>query len=139
MIFNIVKANGQIKELNTANAELVKQLEAVRLELGEAQDVIGSFMTEKEGMDKRISDMKAEYEAKLSTLQNEIAKANESASEKAKLIVSSIGVEPETVKVSINPTEVEVFGKWKSLSGNEQMSYYNAHRETILKQLGLNK
>ena len=139
MFLNIIKANTAINELETDKTNLLTQLESIKAELAEAQNVIGNFMTEKQGMDTIIANLKAEYEKKLADMQLIVDAERVSASQKASTIVSSIGVEPETVKVSNKPNDNEIVGVWKSLKGSEQLKFYNENREVILSKLNLNK
>jgi len=137
MYLNIIKANTVITELTNDKVNVLKQLEQTKTELAEAQNVIGNFMVEKEGMDKVIADLKADYEKKLSDMQLVVDTEKASANHKASMIVASIGVEPETVKSLTVPTESDIVGKFNSLSGPSKNTFYQANREVILKALNM--
>jgi|ERR1035437_2791798 peptidoglycan hydrolase CwlO-like protein len=117
-IFNIAKANAQCKELEKDKLTLVGQLEVAQKDLADAQNVIGNFMKEKEGMDKTIADLKAEHATAIAALEgthkvetdnlqksvketsNKVVEAEGKTAAKAAALVASLGVEPETVKKS---------------------------------------
>lgn len=149
-IFNILKANeevknltAQVEQLTADNKNLLDAVETYKQK--EAAFGLGSqeWASEKETLiksnEEALKVQKDEYEKTIAKLQEDINKANASASEKAKNIVASIGVEPETVKVCTKPNDKEIIGIWKTLSGQDQMKYYQEHRDTILKELGMNK
>lgn len=143
MIFNILKANRMIEELNTEKATLLKRLQETENAFNNLQDM-SKDMTEasaehakvleqlKTDHEKQIADIKAEYESKLKNL--EIAKNEEatSAASKAADIVASLGVEPEAIKVQEKcPTKEEVLKKLESLKGQEQTDYYNKVKHIV--------
>lgn len=139
MKFNIFNTMSQVKELETEKKSLLSRLETMEKDLTEAHDTIGEFMVKQKEFDTTIEATRKEYQAKLDALTVQLEEAKASAAKQAAQVLSSIGVEPETVKVEVVPTQGDIVAQFHSLTGKERSAFYQQHKETILKALGLNK
>ncbi len=150
MIFNIIKANKEIKDLqeqiNQLESDNNKLLESVKThEQREATYALGSqdWASEKEKLvsehEESIKKMKEDYESQLKNLSEKLEKADKTAAEKAAQIVSAIGIEPETIKISSVPSNEDIYKTFTKLQGPERQKFYQEHRELILKYTGLLK
>ena len=113
MIFNIIKANKELKQLAEDKLELVKQMEVLKKDLTDVQDTIGNFMVEKQTYEKQMADLKESHTVELANLTNKFtAEINElntsiineknSSARKAQNSVASIGVLETEIKVTPN-------------------------------------
>lgn len=122
-IFNILRANEEVKnlteqvsDLTKLNEQLTKEVELLKQR--EAAYTIGvqDWASEKEnlikGNEQAISELKAKYEKEIEDLKNTVKEEQASVSAKAASLVASIGLEPDTVKVS--PNEINGNGMVKS-------------------------
>jgi len=111
MNLNIFQKSKELAELQTNYKALVEKNELLAKDLKETQDTIGNFMVEKETFTKQMEDLKTshasqletiknEYEAKIKDLTEKTVVAEASAGEEAIHLISSVGVAPETIKVT---------------------------------------
>ena len=115
MTINVIKLNKDVETLTADKAALVtkvteletmvENLQNMSKDMTEAQathnTVIETMKTEHE---KQLSDIKAEYEAKIQNLEKSKNEEALTTANKAADIVASLGVEPEAIKVT--PKEV---------------------------------
>jgi regulator of replication initiation timing len=112
MIFSIVKATQEIKSLKASITDLSAEVEQLKtenekLKQQSATFVLSSqdFVSEKETLVKGHEDeknkLKATYETQIKDLEKSVKEAQESSSQKASIIVASIGLEPDTIKTSV--------------------------------------
>jgi len=143
-IKDFLKAPTLVKELTASNTEWLNKYALVEKDLKEAQDTIGNFMAEKETFNKQLETLKAEYEAKISTMVSEhtanVAELTAKVEDTKTSVVSevtkkmaSIGI-PEGLVKEDKPVDVmNHYKTWMSLTNNkEKQEYYNKHSKDIL-------
>lgn len=136
---NVIKANKYISELETAAVDTQKKLadaEAMVINLQNMSKDMTEAQAEHENV---ITQLKAEYEAKIEAINKQTDVVALSTANKAADIVASIGVEPETIKASVVPTPKEILTTFQKLTGEVAANYYAKNKDTIVKELGLNK
>jgi len=148
---NIFTANTEITNLNKIIGEWVGKGADYDKQINDLQDTIGKFMEEKAGFEKQIADVKAEYELKISDLSKQkdteinnletvVKETAESTSDQALDLVASLGVEPNTVKVTnteVNPQDI--YNTWMNLCKNspkDAQVFYGKNKDTLNKITG---
>lgn len=115
-IFNIIKANSKIAELENQLVEIQKEISGLLADNTNLLETVESFKqkeaafslgsqewsVEKDTLIKSHSDaieaLKADYDKKIKDLESTVQEKSGEANKIAASIISSIGVSPETVK-----------------------------------------
>lgn len=116
--FNVLKANTEINNLNAQVTDLVAHNEQLKKEVEdlkqrEATYSLGSqdWATEKEnlikGHEEALQALEEKHNKEINDFKNTVKEEHTSAVQKASEIVASLGVEPETVKL----TKEDLVGK----------------------------
>ncbi len=164
MIFNPLQANKEIQRLGDVVKALERDLSTEKAEKEDLQKTIESFVDEKNGIDKKltdqqakqetaISDLTADYEKKLAeavkqkeSVVAEVKKVEEVANEKAVEIVANLGVDPKVLPVDSNPvvktlTPQEAAETFNTLSKEgknvEASEFYAKNKSLILKGMNI--
>jgi hypothetical protein len=123
--------------LNKTVEEITAKLTLAEKELTDTKATVEAFAVKQKEFDASLEVIKKEYEAKIVALTNDLELEKMSTNKKAAQVLANIGVEPETIKVALVPSESDILSKFEKLTGNEKSSFYQKNRETILKATGL--
>src|SRR6185503_6760803 len=142
MILNILKANGMITELETEKKNLLTKLQESETEVNNLKNM-SKDMTEAQALhntaianlkadyEKQITDLKASQVKQVETLQTAVVTESTSAGEKAKDIVASMGLPPETIKVESVVQDIKE--QYLALQGTKRIEFFEKHKKEILK------
>ena len=138
-VMNVLQANTIIQSLTADNKSLLARLEEKENEVNSMKQLSSDWSIQIEG----IEQLKKSYDKQIEDLKKNVTTAEASSGVKAIKILANAGVPIDDVpaitstKKTLSPEEtLEQFNK---LKGSEQTTFYNEHRDTILKQTGLKK
>jgi hypothetical protein len=139
MNLNIFKVMSQFKDLEKEKASLLSQLELAQKDLVDAQNVIGDFMVKQKEFDVKIETITKEHEAKVTELESQLAAEKNSAIKKAASLMSSLGVEPDSIKETVTAAKLSLVKQFEKLEGKERTEFYTKYKTEICKELGILK
>jgi predicted nuclease with TOPRIM domain len=108
MIFNALKANAKVKELETEKSNLITQLATAQTALKEAQDNLGVILGEKQTFEKQLQDLADGHAVALETLTNEFNTKLATAESKLKdeTISTNTKAAEQLAKIGVNLEEL---------------------------------
>jgi hypothetical protein len=142
---NIINANAVIADLRTDNARLVKDLAEAQNAFKNLQDMGQTVATVKADYDakvadyeKKLADMKAEYENKIAAMSVDTQVTEEKVQEKAIARLASVGI--ETGAIEINAKVETAYDKFVAMpKGAARDAFFEANKEAILNESGARK
>jgi hypothetical protein len=124
------------QQLDTTNDKLQTLLE----ENADHKQTISAFMDVKQGYEDQLVKVKKEYENKLKVAEQKLKETELSVNQKVNESLASIGVTnfpPEQILLGNGSSDAEVMDTFNTLSGPAKTAYYQKHKVTLSRALGI--